>query len=893
MRALAGKRYAGCLSCLLFFVLFASSGVQAAVLDLPEHLERLTLSHTLEYSVDETGQLDLPAASRDLHYRLSQRDNLTFGFGMPALWVRFSLHNPGTAVQAVHVQIEPERLERVDLFLSDPEGGYRRVENGIRVAIEQRPLPVRSVVFPLSIAAGQTLTLYFRVETRNALSFMPVIWSPTALEKAMQQEDWVVLISIGGVLGLAGYAVLLFPLQRDRSAVFLALAIVLGGIAELSNGGYGNAYLWPNHPDWAVRATIIFFLLATASFNRLVKDFLGLKGTEHKYSAYWLDGFLGVTLILAVLYGSGYSFAVFGSLSILMILASKVFHFGLALASLLRGYSPARYMLLGQMIIGVVTLVRIGESMDWLPFTSLSSEARTAMLSYGSGLCFFAAISQRIDLLKREKEAALIFALDIQRTAAARLEAEVAERTRELSEDKNRAEHADRAKGEFLARVSHELRTPLHTILGYASLLRPDCGHGKAGERLSLLEDGGRHLLRLIEDLLDYARCERDSLILLPEPVFLHRLLMRLDDHGQALATRQANRYIRQHRDGLPVVVGVDQRRLEQAVLILLSNAAAYTHQGTLTLDVRAEPVLPDRTRLYFAVMDSGIGIAAADFGRIFEPFERALGRDTGEGLGLGLAIARQIVRAMGSDIEVVSQPGVGSRFQFSIELPLALEDAIPVELKAFDITGYTGPTRRILLLDDTDAHRSLLEHLLSDLGFEVRGAATLKDARQLMLANTFDLAILDQWLPDGNAYELLPTLTLELPAILVSAMPPAPPPGLEPGLTFKAILLKPVTGEELLDTISRVLDLRWIHDTSEVVSEGPSGDLAELEALAKAGAVYEIEAWIEQARQVDPASADWVMRLEQRFAVLDFEGIAKLAAAKAGQNTADDGIYP
>jgi signal transduction histidine kinase/CheY-like chemotaxis protein len=864
----------------------------AAVVDVPAGVERLPLGPAMEYFVDDTGRLDWVAASRDSRYLPAARDSLTFGYGAPVLWVRLSLRNPGATPFEYLLQIEPERLERVSLFRPDPDGGYRRIDNGLQVGIERRPLPDRNLVFPLRLEPARTMVLYLRVETRNALSLMPVLWAPKAFEAAMRREDRIVLLGIGMLLGLSGYTVLLFPLQRDRSALYLGISMFLLSLFEASYGGYGYAYLWPDHPNWALQAMMVFALLMQGMFNRFIKAFVGAEGTGQRWVGRWMDVLLTALLGLAASHVFGVSFAALMPFDVFTIIVSMVSHMGLILTALFRGYRPVRFVVLGQAMVLIGTVLRIGEGLGWLPFTLQSGNMFSAGVAYAAELCFFAAISRRVDLLQQEKDTAQARTLEVERNTSARLEAEVAERTRELSLAKERAERADRAKGEFLARVSHELRTPLHTILGYAALLRRDFGGGKAGERLVSLEDGGRHLLGLIEDLLNYARCEQDSLVLAPEPVFLYRLLARLDDHGAALAARQTNRYSGRRGDGLPAAIRVDGRRLEQVVLVLLSNAARYTRHGTIVLEVVPEPAPPGRAGLRFVVADTGIGIAAADLARIFEPFERAVGAAGGDGLGLGLAIARQIVRAMGGDIDVESRPDAGSRFGFSLELPVAQEDEVPAELAKPGAVGYAGPTRRVLLMEDTAAHRRLLEHLLSDLGFEVRGAASLTEARGLIAAQAFDLALLDQWLPDGTAYDLLPELAgapgARLPAILISAMPPAPPPGLDPSLRFEAILLKPLAGDELLEAMGRVLDLDWIgaesgmvdrDDTAPVSASGPAADSrAELRDLAEAGAVYEIEEWVARARLAAPRCEGWLKQVETRLAVLDFEGIAALA---------------
>ncbi|MEY4194086.1 MAG: hypothetical protein RLZZ226_454 [Pseudomonadota bacterium] len=872
----------------LFLLLF-SGAVWSAELELAPNFERVLPGSVMEYAFDDSSQLDISAAS-DLRYRPLAANSLTLGYRASVLWVRWAVRNTGSVPLDAILQVEPERLEKVWLFVPGSEDSYRRLDNGIQVALPQRPLVHRTLAFPLRFEPGQSRIFHLRIETRNALSFMPVLWSPSAFTLAMQKEDWFTMIGVGFILGLAGYSILLFPLQRERPALFLGFALIFSGMAELSLGGYGVAYLWPGHSEWALRAPMVFIMLMLAAVNRFNKAFLDLEGPARRGTRYWRDLVLMANLGIVAGHLLSLPFAYMGPLSMLVLVASILSQLGFTWGALLRGYQPARYVILGQILVILATLVRVGESLGWLPFTFLSSQPFVPLIGYGAALIFFAALSRRVDSLLQEKVKNQSIELEIQRNTSARLEMEVAERTRELSQAKERAEQADRAKGEFMARVSHELRTPLHTILGYATLLRHDLGSGKVGECLSMLEDGGRHLMGLIEDLLDYARFGRDNPMLSCKPVFLHRLLNRLDDHGVLLAEQRMNRYRSLRGQNLPVAIRVDERRLEQAVLVLLSNAASYTDQGVISLDVVAEPVSAECTRLRFRVTDNGIGIASADLSRIFEPFERAVRTGVNEGLGLGLPIARQIVRTMGGDIEVSSQPGEGSWFEFSVALPLAREADVEMSLGNNPVQGYEGYTRRILLLEDTAAHRQLLEHLLSDLGFEVRGAGSLQEARKRMEQELFDLALLDQWLPDGTAHDLLPELarvkTGAVPAILVSAMPAAPPPGFDASFQFEAILLKPVVLKELLDVLGRALDLRWIHvqtvgeNHPQPVARAPSswGNLAELIALADAGSVYEIEEWVADARQDASQYRDWLDQVEVLVTELDFEGIMALA---------------
>jgi signal transduction histidine kinase len=229
--------------------------------------------------------------------------------------------------------------------------------------------------------------------------------------------------------------------------------------------------------------------------------------------------------------------------------------------------------------------------------------------------------------------------------------------------DKAAAEAASRAKTEFLSRISHELRTPLNAVLGFAQLLEADPRDPPSpGQRarLALILDAGRHLLQMISDLLDLTRAESGALALRPEAVDL-----------AALAAECAA-LLRPQADAAGVALGVDASpglrawadptRLRQVLLNLLSNAVKYNRRGGW-VQVRAE-TLDGRARL--TVQDTGIGIGADELPRLFEPFYRGQALPA-DGAGIGLAVTRSLVLAMGGTVDVASVPGEGSTFTVAL----------------------------------------------------------------------------------------------------------------------------------------------------------------------------------------------------------------------------------
>ncbi|MFZ5549314.1 MAG: sensor histidine kinase [Pseudomonadota bacterium] len=247
--------------------------------------------------------------------------------------------------------------------------------------------------------------------------------------------------------------------------------------------------------------------------------------------------------------------------------------------------------------------------------------------------------------------------------ALAGLRAEL-DRTRQAAAEQQRAHHA------CLARTTHELRTPLNAVLGYTQLLLAEGGlTARQSHKLATIDRAGQHLLALVDEILDLASMEAGGFSLRPAPLALPALL----DEVIALARPQAEPkrlVLRLEAPALPGRVVADGQRLRQVLLNLLANAVRFTDAGEVVLRARAEPS-PGSWRLRFEVADTGVGIAAADLPHLFQPF-RQVGDPArrGGGTGLGLLISRQLVRAMGGEIEARSSPGQGSCFGFSLVLP-------------------------------------------------------------------------------------------------------------------------------------------------------------------------------------------------------------------------------
>ena len=338
---------------------------------------------------------------------------------------------------------------------------------------------------------------------------------------------------------------------------------------------------------------------------------------------------------------------------------------------------------------------------------------------------------------------------------------------REAARARAEAEAANRAKSEFISRMSHEFRTPLNAILGFAQLLELDELTPDQQESIDHVLRAGRHLVDLVNEVLDISRIEAGRLALSMEPVDARSAITEvLALLGPEAAQRSLE--LRPPPPGDPVWVMADRQRLLQVLLNLVANALKY-NRADGWVEVSASTV-GDRARI--DVADSGIGIAADAMPRLFQAFER-LGAATGvEGTGLGLALTRRLAEAMGGTVDAESTLGDGSRFRVELgAVPPPSDD--PREPSGEQEVGY-GPT--LLYVEDNLSNIRLVERILS-----ARPAIRLVTAMQGRLALDLarqhppDLVLLDLNLPDVPGIEILQRLHGELgltstPVVVLSA---------------------------------------------------------------------------------------------------------------------------
>jgi CheY-like chemotaxis protein/nitrogen-specific signal transduction histidine kinase len=380
-------------------------------------------------------------------------------------------------------------------------------------------------------------------------------------------------------------------------------------------------------------------------------------------------------------------------------------------------------------------------------------------------------------------------------------------RPHQLELARDAAEAANASKSQFLANMSHELRTPLNAIIGYSDLLIEEAEELEAQDLvpdLDKIRSSGKHLLGLINDVLDLSKIEAGKMEMSLETFEVRDVVSAVAAMVRPLVEKNGNVFevaIDEHIG----TMHADLTRVRQILLNLLGNASKFTSKGTISLTVTREES-KQREWVVFAVRDTGIGMTAEQLTRLFQPFTQADPSTTRKygGTGLGLSISHRLSRLMNGTISVVSEPGMGSIFTVRIPAEVT-EPKLQRQTGIYRVSRPSVPipvvtSTRVLLIDSDATTRDLVQRMLARDDVDLLYAATGQEGLRLATEQHPDVILLDVLLPDQDGWAVLTAITtkLELAGIPVIIATTADERGLAETLGATSYLSKPVSAEEL-----------------------------------------------------------------------------------------------
>ncbi|MCO6185310.1 ATP-binding protein [Rhizobium sp. L1K21] len=454
----------------------------------------------------------------------------------------------------------------------------------------------------------------------------------------------------------------------------------------------------------------------------------------------------------------------------------------------------------------------------------------------------------------------------------------------ELQKAKEIAEAANQAKSRYVVGLSHELRTPLNAVLGYAQILERDETIPQPRQSaIKVIKRSAEHLSGLIDGLLDISKIEAGRLQVYPGEVNTYDFLDQIVDMFRPQAQAKGLEFVFVRSDNFPRYVRIDEKRMRQILVNLISNAVKFTDEGTVTFKAEYRSQVAT-----FTIADTGRGISEENLPHIFEPFQRGEAEDIRPmpGLGLGLTITQLLSHMLGGEISVTSKHNEGTRFQVRLGMPV-INRSERQQAAERRITGYEGRPRTLVVVDDNADHRDLMVEVLSPLGFIVLVAGSGPECLVLIEGAEPDLFFVDISMPGMSGWQLVEKLRdrgTTAPIIMLSANIGDGATGSNAKPGYNDAIAKPFDMKQLFDKLENHLKLRWTYDndteakssTDEAIIKSPGANhVEELIQLGEIGYVRGIEAKLTDLER-DSAHLPFTKPLRAYVQAFDLSGYAR-----------------
>lgn len=647
---------------LVMIALFCLLPMFASAVDFDENTRSLALGRDTQVFEDPTGDATIQQVSSPegaARFRPVAGQSLNAGYSRSAFWLKVRLtYRPANPLASADWLLEMAYppMDHVDLYLGDGDARPRLAwQTGDMLPFASRQIKQNNYVFDLNLNAHETKTVYLRVASHGSVQAPLNLWASHAYIEEQPSRLYILGMIYGVLAVMLIYNLFIYLSVRDTAYLYYILYITFFGLYQVSVNGAAIEYFWPDNPWWANTSTTFLIAAAILFASQFTRKFL-----QTPTLGRWLDVPLLVMLvcaavIMALALSMDYGVALRLVTGLVLLFTPVVLLIGLA--AWFKGRRVARYFIFGWsafLIGGVINATMLLGHLPnnfWTMYASqIGSVIEVALLSL--------ALADRINAM-REREAQIM-----------------AESKQGLETLNQQLAVSNRLKDEFLATLTHELRTPMNGVIGSLELMQMDVAESEIELYRQTAADSAQNMMGIVNGILTLTELQAGRITVRNEPFSLRHVLFQLRSGFEPLARSKALALGVELDETLPDSLEGDGVKLRQCLECLLDNAIKFTKTGSIRVRVNGQRADAEHVRLVIDVIDTGIGFSRLDEETLYANFFQVDGSTTREygGLGIGLAICRQLIELQGGRLSHQSEPGNGSQFRLSLDVQIATQ---------------------------------------------------------------------------------------------------------------------------------------------------------------------------------------------------------------------------
>lgn len=652
----------------LLIMLVALLSQLASAVEFDESTRSLALGRAVQVFEDVSGEAtisDVSSVAMSSSFRALDSDTLNAGFSDSAFWLRVDLRylpKDVTAHRDWMVELAYPPMDYVDFYLPDALGTQHLAwQTGDMLPFSSRQIKQANYLFEVSLEPGQSKTIYLRVKSAGSIQVPLSLWDSGAYLEDQPPRMYVLGVLYGVLLVMLIYNLCIYLGVRDVSYLYYVLYIAPLGLYQLALNGIGVEFLWPQSP-WLANVAPLFLLMMSVLFAcQFARSFL-----QTRKVGLWLDHSLvlvmaaaGVVMLLSLSPNLSLAFRLYGGL--MLVFTAMIFIAGIT--AMFHGVREARYFVLAWTAFLLGSVIHVGMLAGYLPhnfFTMYANQIGSAMEAALVSMALAVRINQ-----SREEHAQIM---------------------REARENLERANQqlaaSNRLKDEFLASLTHELRTPMNGVIGSLELMQTVELNPELSSYHQTAASSAQDMMGMVNGILTLTELQAGRLHVVPESFDLRCLVYGLKGQFTHAAQDKGLKLLVEWVEPLRAGLIGDVYKLRQCLECLLDNAIKFTQSGSVRIRVKQQAQGEEQVQLLIEVIDSGIGFTRLDESTLYQHFFQVDGSLTRQygGLGIGLAICRQLIELHGGRLSHSSAPGEGSCFALKVTLGCAAQNLAHAE---------------------------------------------------------------------------------------------------------------------------------------------------------------------------------------------------------------------